>query len=106
MNQPKVAVGGLGFVFALNVVQYHCLGIAAFFSIVSVVMIDVHGRLVGEMSGLGCRMSEVGSAVAAAEMEGTRRSRWRQRLKQKNGVDDGLPLRVVLALRGRGCVLW
>ncbi|PPD69809.1 hypothetical protein GOBAR_DD33319 [Gossypium barbadense] len=59
MNRQKVVVGGLGFVFALNMVQHHRLGIAAFFSMVSVVMIDVHGCLVGKMSGLGCRMSEV-----------------------------------------------
>lgn len=59
MNRKKVAVGGLGFVFALNVFQHHRLGIATFFSMVSVVMIDVHGCLVGEMCSFGCQMSEV-----------------------------------------------
>ncbi|PPD74891.1 hypothetical protein GOBAR_DD28187 [Gossypium barbadense] len=55
MNRPKVAVGGLGFVFTLNVVQHHRLGIAEFFSKVSVVVVVVHGHLVGERGDLGCR---------------------------------------------------
>ncbi|PPD72031.1 hypothetical protein GOBAR_DD31076 [Gossypium barbadense] len=59
MNRLKVAVGDLGFVFALNVIQHHRSGVTKFFSKAPVLLVDVHGRLVGEMGGLGCRMSLV-----------------------------------------------
>ncbi|PPD70620.1 hypothetical protein GOBAR_DD32502 [Gossypium barbadense] len=59
MNRLKVAVGDLGFIFALNVIQHHRLGVAEFFSKAPIVLVNVHGRLVGGMRGLGCRMSLV-----------------------------------------------
>ncbi|PPD71799.1 hypothetical protein GOBAR_DD31300 [Gossypium barbadense] len=58
MNWPKVAVGGLGFVFALNEVQHHRLGIGEFFSYVLVVVVVVYGRLVGERGDLGCQTND------------------------------------------------